>query len=91
MNFSEYQNTIANMPLYDDIILGLVGEVGEVTEHIKKSRRPEPYAKPINLDEFIHELGDVLWYLARLAEDYGISLDEVAKKNITKLNKRHGL
>lgn len=93
MGFSVYQISVGEMPLYDDPILGLVGEVGEVVEHIKKDRRPEESGKrkPINLDELELEIGDVLWYLTRLADEYGLDMVSVAKRNIEKLNKRHGL
>lgn len=91
MNFDQYQNAVANMPLYDDPILGLVGEVGEVVEHIKKARRPEERAKPLDIEAFTYELGDVLWYLTRVCEENGLSLAFVAELNIEKLNKRHNL
>lgn len=91
MKFNTYQEQVVAMPLYDDPILGLMGEVGEVVEHVKKSRRPEPKTKPIKREEFISELGDVLWYLTRLAAEHGIHMDEVAEHNIEKLTKRHKL
>jgi len=30
-------------------------------------------------------MGDVLWYLARLSDELGISLNTIAKKNLEKL------
>lgn len=91
MNIKQYQDSVASMPLYDDPILGLIGEVGEVVEHIKKSRRPAPKTKPIDIHEMELEIGDVLWYLTRLCVEYDIELSEVAVKNIVKLEKRHKL
>ena len=38
--------------------------------------------------EIISEAGDVLWNLAVLLHDAGITLDEVAQYNIKKLNRR---
>jgi len=34
------------------------------------------------------ELGDVLWYLAQVATELGLTLDEVAEANIVKLYDR---
>ena len=62
--------------------LGLVGEAGEVAEKVKKV-----YRDKIRIDNvaIAREIGDVLWYAARLAETLGMSLDEVARLNIEKL------
>lgn len=34
------------------------------------------------------ELGDVLWYVAQIATELDLSLDEIARKNIEKLYSR---
>lgn len=34
------------------------------------------------------ELGDVLWYIAALARDCGLDMDEIAQANISKLKSR---
>ena len=39
-------------------------------------------------EEMIKELGDVLWYLAALATELKVDLNEVAQKNITKVEDR---
>ncbi|HBU27492.1 TPA: hypothetical protein DEB00_00025, partial [Candidatus Uhrbacteria bacterium] len=38
--------------------------------------------------ELIKELGDVLWYIANLATEFNISLDDLADRNIQKLLSR---
>ena len=88
--FDEYQDLVEEMPLYDDPILGLVGEVGEVVEHVKKDRREGERRKPIDEEKLTLELGDVLWYLTRTASEYGIELKDIATDNIEKLRARHG-
>ena len=39
-------------------------------------------------EDLIDELGDVIWYVAALADDLGITLAEVAKRNYNKLKSR---
>lgn len=66
--------------------LGLVGEAGEVAELIKKHLF---HGHPIDKAAVTKELGDVLWYVARLAAALGISLGDVATLNIDKLQRRY--
>ena len=65
--------------------LGLVGEAGEIAEKVKKQIRDN---KPAAGEEVLKELGDVLFYVASLANIYGSGLDEVMQKNVDKLNSR---
>jgi NTP pyrophosphatase (non-canonical NTP hydrolase) len=69
--------------------LGLVGEAGEVAEHVKKVIRDDAgtisAARRVALAK---ELGDVLWYLAGLASELGLDLDEIAQANLEKLLSR---
>ena len=90
MGFKKYEEFVDTMPDFDDAALGLAGEVGEVLEHVKKDRRPDGRRQPLNKEAFTAELGDVLFYLTRLAHKNGITLKEVAKYNQDKLTKRHG-
>lgn len=69
--------------------LGLASEAGEVAGKIKKVLRDQGgdfEAAPI--EALRDELGDVLWYLAVLATDLGLSLDEIAVCNLDKLGAR---
>jgi NTP pyrophosphatase (non-canonical NTP hydrolase) len=74
-------------------ILGLVGETGEIAEKLKKEYRDN---KVIKKEDMCKELGDCLYYIARIAEYYDLTLEEVAFMNIKKLfdrqkrNKIHG-
>ena len=70
--------------------LGLSGEAGEVCEKIKKHIRKNgnaPLTEALKAD-LVLELGDVLYYLARLALVCGVTLQEVAEQNQHKLLSR---
>ena len=66
--------------------LGLAGESGEVADIIKKAFY---HAHPLDKATVSKELGDVLWYLAVMADGLGISLEQIAAENIEKLRKRY--
>lgn len=69
--------------------LGLVGEAGEVAEKIKKLIRDKQGGfNSEDVESIKKELGDVLWYVAVLASEFFISLDEIAEANIKKLASR---
>ena len=66
---------------------GQAEEAGEVAGKIKKMMRDSiPLAE--QKEKIEAEMGDVLWYLANLAHDCGISLSTVAKKNLDKVKDR---
>ena len=97
MKLNEYQkkalNTAFHPKKYKVIYpaLGLGNEAGEVMGKIKKWLRGDD-GKGKMSDErkeaLKEELGDVLWYLAILAHDLDLSLDDVAKINVAKLQSR---
>lgn len=66
-------------------ILGLVGEAGELADYWKKVKFQ---GHELDRAAMYNEMGDILWYLSVLAEDLGISLEEVALDNIGKLRER---
>lgn len=95
MNLNDYQKAALRTARQKDandeflhLVLGLVGEAGEVAEKVKKVIRDEN-SDFSTLDElFKKELGDVLWHIAVLADYFGIPLEEVAQMNIDKLASR---
>jgi len=66
--------------------LGLAGEAGEIANKVKKFIRDGHSVEKEK--ELISELGDVLWYVAAVADVIGVSLDDVAKDNMYKLAER---
>ncbi len=66
--------------------LGLTGEAGEFADMVKKHIG---HGHELDREKAVKELGDVLWYVARLATLIGSSLEEVATENDLKLRKRY--
>lgn len=64
--------------------LGLAGEVGEVVEHMKKLFRDGTF----NADLVKKELGDVIFYWARICRYFGWAPSEIIAANIEKLEGR---
>jgi NTP pyrophosphatase (non-canonical NTP hydrolase) len=97
MQFNEYQQAALSTAIYTDrhrVIypaLGLASEAGEVAGKIKKVLRDaDGDFERAPLDAISDELGDVLWYVAVLAADLGLSLEEIAADNLAKLEARMG-
>jgi NTP pyrophosphatase (non-canonical NTP hydrolase) len=96
MALGEYQKlafTVAKYPEHGTgsimavVYCGLgLGEAGEVQGKIKKVLRDSKgQITPEIKEALIAEMGDNLWYIAALATELGVTLDEVGKKNLDKL------
>lgn len=102
MQMNDYQETIVKFDVngdrrdlsavdldFLDKVLGLAGEAGEVADKVKKLIRDEKGQMSGASKEAIgRELGDLLWYLATCARYLGISMEEIALSNLTKLEDR---
>ncbi len=69
-----------------NVALGLSGETGEVVDALKKHVF---YNAPLNRENVLEELGDVMWYIATLLTEVGSSFEEIQQLNIAKLSKRY--
>ena len=95
MNFNEYQNDCLKTALYPANMqlaypaLGLAGEAGEICNKVKKVFRDDKgILSEEKRREIAAELGDVLWYIAAVASDLNVDLDDVADANLEKLASR---
>lgn len=96
MDFHDYQQRSRETARYPEAgnnilypTLGLCGEAGEVADKVKKVLRDRAGVfGPEVRDDLRLELGDVLWYVAQLATELGLDLDEVAAANLAKLADR---
>ena len=97
MNLDEYQNEAEETAIFPDdlpefltvgqvyTVLGQAGESGEVEEKLKKAIREDD---PKYIEEMRSEVGDVLWYLSQVCEEFGWSLEDIAEDNLDKLKDR---
>lgn len=97
MNLNEYQQQALTTALFTDDdfqdlihwVLGITGEAGEIAEKLKKIVRDKNGAiSDQDKEDFIKEMGDVLWYLAVMANHLGYEFNEVGARNLAKLSDR---
>lgn len=101
--FDDYQEKCASeFAFYPGMLvypaLGLAGEAGEVVEKVKKLIRDDEMPLDENFDTGVLdaekrlaialELGDVMFYVAMIADDIDYTLGEIAEMNIQKLADR---
>lgn len=95
MNMAEYQELAERTAFRPDqsgrdrltnFAMGLAGEAGETCDYLKKVIF---HGHPMNEMVLKEELGDVLWYVATIATTAGIKLEDVARENVKKLEKRY--
>ena len=102
MTLDEYETEAMNTAIYPGHLiyplLGLQGEVGELSEKVKKYFRDTTEEMELDdpvvemsaelREDLAREAGDVLWYLTALVGDLGYDLEEVAAMNLKKLADR---
>lgn len=97
MTFDEYQASAITTNLAKDDqlqelmqqVLGLGDEAGEVLAIFKKWIRDDNAdSNALDKKNIAKELGDILWYIAVVAQDLGLSFDDIATQNIEKLRSR---
>lgn len=97
LTLNGYQHQAATTALYPDagsesrwalayVALGLAGEAGEIANKAKKLLRDGDTDEL--RDAMRAEIGDVLWYVALVADELGFPLSVVAERNLEKLADR---
>lgn len=94
LTFGEYQGVAKTTALptamdLNYLIPGLVAEAGEVAgKYAKIIRDKNGDISAEDRLELLKEVGDVLWFLALIAEHEGETLDRLAQENLEKLLSR---
>jgi len=100
MHFNDYQTTALEFAMYPNRgnnfiypIIALTEETGELAGKAKKLMRDKAVFIPSEMTDedrlaMQKEMGDVLWYLAALAQELGTTLGAVAELNIAKISDR---
>jgi len=93
MDLNEYQTSADKFSVLDkdtmsaelEAAFGLAEEVGELVGKFKRRFRGDKISDQEFYDSVSKELGDVLWYVARIATVHGYNLDIIARANLLKL------
>lgn len=95
ITFDEYQNLAKTTAIYpkerglEYVVLGLVGEAGELANKVKKVIRDDGgVLSEDKRKDLLKEAGDVTWYLASLFTELKESFGNAAQNNIDKLFSR---
>lgn len=70
----------------NNYVFGLVGEVGEVVDLLKKFFY---HGHEVDSERLKSELGDILWYVAAIATLFELDLQDIALCNVEKLSRRY--
>ena len=95
MNINDYQKWSVSVAVYPGagqhqfnealyLTLGLASEAGEVAGKVKKIIRGDK----VDPFDVVSEMSDVLWYLTRLCDNLGMTVEDLADVNFAKLEKR---
>lgn len=92
MEFNDYQDKVLQFrtKTADEMyaVIGLSGEVGELHSVIAKAIR-DGVKDEVEFEKNVKkELGDILWFIAAIADDFETSLEEIAQGNYYKLKDR---
>jgi NTP pyrophosphatase (non-canonical NTP hydrolase) len=68
------------------MVVGISGEAGELLDAIKKH---VIYSKPLDTENVLEELGDLMFYMQGIMNTLGLSFSDLKTHNMQKLYKRY--
>jgi NTP pyrophosphatase (non-canonical NTP hydrolase) len=98
MDFNYYQTEAAKTAIYPGggtasgfmyVTLGLLSEAGEVAGAAKRILRDDGgEMTEERRKQLIMEVSDCVWYISQICTELGVTFQEVAHRNLVKLNSR---
>ena len=98
MPFNYYQESTSKTAIYPKktemeaityCTLGLASEAAEICGKLKKVMRDDNSVLTEDRKKaIVDEIGDVLWYVSELCTNLGVTMETVAQRNLSKLQKR---
>ena len=82
---STAQTAISRLDLLHASI-GICTEAGEILDALKKNIY---YGRALDVVNISEEVGDVMWYIAKLCRDLDLDFDKILDQNIAKLKIRY--
>ena len=89
--YTEFTRDTAQYPKeveMEYLMIGLANEVGEVLGKYKKHIRGDAMVMSDFRNSLIDEMGDVMWYFARICDVLDVKMYEVMERNVSKLISR---
>ena len=93
MDINQYQEAACATAIFPKdkslmyLTLGVCGEAGEIAEKVKKHIRDNTSSQQLR-ESLILEIGDVMWYLANLADAIHVDMSWILIENIEKIQSR---
>lgn len=94
MTMNEYQKLAMRTSPWDghdkidNAALGMIGETGELADVYKKWKYQSGEDAPMPVGAFAEELGDVLWYIAELADGMNLQMADISIMDFAELDRR---
>src|SRR3569833_2559 len=84
-----FKSPVEDQPMLSGTLhaaVGISGEAGEIIDTVKKAW---VYNQPLDKDNLIEEVGDIMYYIQALCNECGFSLTYCIDQNRDKLLKRY--
>jgi NTP pyrophosphatase (non-canonical NTP hydrolase) len=78
--------TLTSIERVSMLCMGIAGETVELIDYLKKTYYHD---HTLSFDEVKKEIGDILWYIGNICNEFDLNLSAIMQMNIDKLMKRY--